>query len=66
MTHQAPSEQPERSEMKRKRIAFIRTDCVALIINTASRGGRRIERLLPRLASRTQQSPVPSLPTYAL
>ena len=47
--------------MKRKRMATIRTDCVALIVNTASRGGRRISRLLPRLASRTQQAPVPSV-----
>ena len=47
--------------MKRKRIAIIRADCVALFVNTASRGGRRIARLLPRLASRTQQVPVPSV-----
>ena len=52
--------------MKRKRIAVIRTDCVALIVNTASRGGRRIARLLPRMASRTQQCPVPSFPALAL
>jgi hypothetical protein len=44
--------------MKRKRIVAIRTDCVALVVNTASRGGRRIERLLPRMASRTQ-APIP-------
>ncbi len=46
--------------MKRKRIAIIRTDCVALIVNTASRGERRIGRLLSRTASRPQQGPVPS------
>jgi hypothetical protein len=46
--------------MKRKRIAVIRTDCVALMVNTACRGERRIARLLPRMASRTQQVPVPS------
>ena len=46
--------------MKRKRIATIRTDCVALMLNTASRGERRIARLLPRMSSRTQSGPVPS------
>jgi hypothetical protein len=47
----------QRSEMSR-RFADIRVKCVSLIVNTASRGGRKIERLLPRMASRTQ-SPVP-------
>ena len=46
--------------MRRKRIAVIRTDCVALMLNTASRGERRIARLLPRrMSSRTQSGPVP-------
>ena len=45
--------------MKRKRIAVIRTDCVALIVTTASRGGRRIARLLPRMTARPPQAPVP-------
>ena len=43
--------------MKRKRFAVVRTDGVALVVNTASRGGRRIARLLPRMASRTRQVP---------
>jgi hypothetical protein len=38
--------------------ADIRVKCVSLIVNTVPRGGRKIERLLPRMASRTQ-SPVP-------
>jgi hypothetical protein len=44
--------------MNRKKIAGIRVCCVSLMVNTTSRGTRKIERLLPRLASRTQ-SPVP-------
>ncbi len=44
--------------MNRKKIAGIRVVCVSLMVNTTSRGTRKIERLLPRLASSTQ-SPVP-------
>jgi hypothetical protein len=47
-----------RSEMKRRRFAGIRVSCVALMVNTSCLGTRRIERLLPRLGSRTT-SPVP-------
>ncbi len=44
---------------RRSRIVEKRVHCVALIVNTANRGGRKIERLLPRMASRTL-GPAPS------
>ena len=50
--------------MNRKKVADIRVSCVALMLNAACLGIRRIERLLPRLASSTQ-SPVP-LPVGSL
>jgi hypothetical protein len=46
--------------MNRKKIAGIRVLCVSLMVNTTCRGTRKIERLLPRLAS-SSQSPVPPL-----
>jgi hypothetical protein len=46
--------------MNRKKIAGIRACCVSLMVNTTSRGTRKIERLLPRLASKTP-APVPPL-----
>jgi len=45
---------------RRLRFAGLRVHGVSLIVNTTARGGRKIERLLPRLASRTQ-SPLPSV-----
>ncbi len=44
--------------MDRKRFASIRVTCVSLVVNTTRRGGRKIVRLLPRMASRTH-SPIP-------
>jgi hypothetical protein len=46
--------------MNRKRIAGIRVCCVSLMVNTTCMGVRKIERMLPLLASKTP-SPVPPL-----
>jgi len=47
---------------RRQRNAGLRVHCVSLIVNTTPRGGRKIERLLPRMASRTlSPAPLPAV-----